>query len=412
MRPSAFTLRPRLLVQVAAASLLAAFAAGCSADVERFASNPFSNPFASNQQEPVQTGSIGAGGYGAAPSGSVSAEPLPPVGQQPQQYGQQQPYNQGQYSQQPQQYGQGQYAQPSAGQSQSSWNSPVNSAPGQQQPMGNSAMNNPTVQASGSMHTVAAGETIYSVARLYGVKAQDIATLNGMNLDTKVRVGQSLSLPTGARSGNAKAAPLKENNKTAAATTGALPAATAASQMPSVRPGASQQPTQLNNAPTAPATTAQAPAATVSKTVARPETTTPATQPTRSASQELAFRWPVQGRIISGFGPKPNGVANEGVNLAVPEGTPIRASEGGVVVYSGNELKGYGNLVLVRHANGYVTAYAHASQLDVKRGDQVRRGQVIGKTGQSGDVSSPQLHFEVRKGSTPVDPMKYLKAGG
>ena len=90
-----------------------------------------------------------------------------------------------------------------------------------------------------------------------------------------------------------------------------------------------------------------------------------------------SFRWPVRGRIIAGFGAKPNGQQNDGINLAVPEGTPIKAAEDGVVAYAGNELKGYGNLVLIRHANGYVTAYAHASELMVKRGDTVKRGQVI-----------------------------------
>jgi murein DD-endopeptidase MepM/ murein hydrolase activator NlpD len=121
-----------------------------------------------------------------------------------------------------------------------------------------------------------------------------------------------------------------------------------------------------------------------------------------------SFRWPVRGRVIAGFGPKPNGQQNDGINLAVPEGTSVKAAEDGVVAYAGNELKGYGNLVLVRHANGYVTAYAHASELKVKRGDKVRRGQIIALAGQTGGVSSPQLHFEIRKGSTPVDPMQYM----
>ena len=88
----------------------------------------------------------------------------------------------------------------------------------------------------------------------------------------------------------------------------------------------------------------------------------------------------------------------------MPEGTPVKAAEDGVVAYAGNELKGYGNLVLVRHSNGYVTAYAHASELLVKRGDTIKRGQIIAKSGQTGNVASPQLHFEIRKGSSPVDP--------
>jgi murein DD-endopeptidase MepM/ murein hydrolase activator NlpD len=121
-----------------------------------------------------------------------------------------------------------------------------------------------------------------------------------------------------------------------------------------------------------------------------------------------SFRWPVRGRVIAGFGPKPNGLQNDGINLAVPEGTPIKAAEDGVIAYAGNELKGYGNLVLVRHSNGFVTAYAHASEILVKRGDHVKRGQMIARSGQTGNVSSPQLHFEIRKGANPVDPTQYL----
>jgi murein DD-endopeptidase MepM/ murein hydrolase activator NlpD len=144
-------------------------------------------------------------------------------------------------------------------------------------------------------------------------------------------------------------------------------------------------------------------------------TTTPeevaAEQPVRAAEATGApqtFRWPVRGRVITSYGAKTNGKQNDGINVAVPEGTPIKAAEDGVVAYSGNELKGYGNLVLVRHANGYVTAYAHASELMVKRGETIKRGQVIAKSGQSGEVGSPQLHFEIRKGSTPVDPLQFL----
>src|SRR5207248_982710 len=120
------------------------------------------------------------------------------------------------------------------------------------------------------------------------------------------------------------------------------------------------------------------------------------------------FRWPVRGKVITSYGAKTNGKANDGINLAVPEGTPVKAAEDGVVAYSGNELKGYGNLVLVRHTNGYVTAYAHASELMVKRGDTIKRGQIIAKSGQSGEVGSPQLHFEIRKGSSLVDPLQFL----
>ena len=134
----------------------------------------------------------------------------------------------------------------------------------------------------------------------------------------------------------------------------------------------------------------------------------PWSRPAEPSGAMPAFRWPVRGRVIAGFGSKPNGAQNDGINLAVPEGTPIKAADDGVVAYAGNELKGYGNLVLIRHSNGFVSAYAHASELMVKRGDTIKRGQVIAHAGQTGNVTSPQLHFEIRKGSTPVDPTQYL----
>ena len=141
----------------------------------------------------------------------------------------------------------------------------------------------------------------------------------------------------------------------------------------------------------------------------------PLARPVPQQSAELSsnptlggMRWPVKGKIISEYGAKPNGLKNEGINIAVPEGTGVRAAESGVVAYAGNELKGYGNLVLIRHEGGWVTAYAHAKELFVKRGDIVKRGDVIAKAGQTGSVSSPQLHFEVRKGATAMDPMKFL----
>jgi murein DD-endopeptidase MepM/ murein hydrolase activator NlpD len=117
------------------------------------------------------------------------------------------------------------------------------------------------------------------------------------------------------------------------------------------------------------------------------------------------FRWPARGRIITGYN---KGGGNDGINISLPEGTPVKAAEGGEVAYAGNELKGYCNLVLVRHPDGWVSAYAHNGELKVKRGDKIARGQLLALSGQSGNVSSPQLHFELRKGSTPVDPMPHL----
>ncbi|MGH1349759.1 MAG: peptidoglycan DD-metalloendopeptidase family protein [Methyloligellaceae bacterium] len=120
------------------------------------------------------------------------------------------------------------------------------------------------------------------------------------------------------------------------------------------------------------------------------------------------FRWPVRGRIISNFGIKRNGARNDGINLSVPAGTEVRAAESGVVAYAGNELKGYGNLVLIRHKDKWVTAYAHNSRILVRRGQRIKRGQVIARAGKSGSVSQPQVHFELRKGDKPVNPLKYM----
>lgn len=117
-----------------------------------------------------------------------------------------------------------------------------------------------------------------------------------------------------------------------------------------------------------------------------------------------SFRWPAKGRIINAYGSS----GNEGINIAVPEGTPVKAAEDGTVAYAGSDVKGYGKLVLVRHNNGYVSAYAHNGELDVRPGEKVKRGQTIAKSGATGNVTSPQLHFEIRKGATPVDPMPHL----
>jgi len=123
------------------------------------------------------------------------------------------------------------------------------------------------------------------------------------------------------------------------------------------------------------------------------------------------FAWPLNGRLISGFGPKPGGLRNDGINIAAAEGTPVRAAETGVVAYVGNELRGFGNLVLLRHDDGWMTAYAHVEQVQVGRGQIVQRGQVIAHVGRSGQIDRPQLHFEVRKGRSAVDPIRYLEPG-
>ena len=120
------------------------------------------------------------------------------------------------------------------------------------------------------------------------------------------------------------------------------------------------------------------------------------------------FAWPVRGRVVAGYGVAAGGSHNDGINIAAPRGTPVAAVDGGTVAYAGNELRGYGNLVLVKHANGWITAYAHLDELLVKQGDRVNRGQVIAKVGATGGVGEPQLHFELRRGKKAVDPREFL----
>jgi murein DD-endopeptidase MepM/ murein hydrolase activator NlpD len=191
-------------------------------------------------------------------------------------------------------------------------------------------------------------------------------------------------------------------------------AAPAAKPLAEAKPAAVQQPARVAAPAQQPAKSvavASAPAVEPKPTAipkAEPEPKTTASLPKADeeagASDKADFRWPARGRVISGYSKG----GNEGINIAVPEGTPVKAAEGGTVAYAGSELKGYGNLVLIRHPNGYVSAYAHNGELKVKRGDTVKRGQVVANSGQTGNVSSPQLHFELRKGSTPVDPTPYL----
>ena len=122
------------------------------------------------------------------------------------------------------------------------------------------------------------------------------------------------------------------------------------------------------------------------------------------------FPWPLRGRVLASYGVAADGTHNDGINIAASRGTPIEAVEAGIVAYAGNELRGYGNLVLVKHGNGWISAYAHCDELLVKKGDPVYRGKVIAKVGATGGVSEPQLHFELRQGKRPVDPRGYLGA--
>ena len=198
-------------------------------------------------------------------------------------------------------------------------------------------------------------DTLYSISRKFKTDAASLAKLNGIAAPYTISVGQMLQTPTA--NGQAKSVTVAKTNT---------------SQRSKVTKA--QKPTRLAAAP---------------RRVGR-------------------FRVPVKGPVISDYGPKQGGLHNDGINIAARSGTPIVAAENGVVVYAGNELRGYGNLLLIRHSDGWVTAYAHASKFNVKPGDRVRQGDKVAEVGQTGNVDRPQLHFELRKGTRAVNPKSLI----
>ena len=229
----------------------------------------------------------------------------------------------------------------------------------------------------GRRHTVKAGETGIAIARAYGVEWQQVVVLNKLRVPYVLEVGDRLLLPS---------------KKIVAAMTLEQRAAAFRIDIDDLITGAE-------------------PAAPVSVAVSKP------TPPTQKPLPVLAgpaprFDWPMQGRVVSGFGAKPGGRFNDGVNLDAKSGEPVKAAADGVVAYAGDAVAGFGNLVLVKHADGWVSAYAHNSALLVARGRKVARGEAIARAGSTGAVSSPQLHFELRRGRVAVDPIKHLPARG
>jgi murein DD-endopeptidase MepM/ murein hydrolase activator NlpD len=260
--------------------------------------------------------------------------------------------------------------------------------------------------AKSGSHTVEDGETLYSLGRKYGVSPFVIADANGLSKDQSLTIGQTLKIPGASQKIAKKVEPTEE----VIAKPEPVEEEVAAVEKAPVNNLKEEQVKADTSGEEAIGETPKKVAATpaAKKTAEKVEEKVAEASPAPSSG--LNLRWPVKGKVISNFGNKPNGLKNEGINIAVPEGTDIRAADGGVVAYAGNELKGYGNLVLIRHQGGYVTAYAHAKSLNVKRGDTVKRGDIIAKAGQTGAVSSPQVHFEVRKGATALDPLKYISS--
>ncbi|VAW15111.1 hypothetical protein MNBD_ALPHA11-719 [hydrothermal vent metagenome] len=229
---------------------------------------------------------------------------------------------------------------------------------------GGSAPTLSVVPNEGYKHTVESGESLYAIARRYNVKTDDIVRVNGLSSADQIFVGQKIIIP--GREDLLGATPV--------ATTPAAPAATV------------EEPVRV---------------ATVAPVITAPSQTAPA-QP--AATQANGFRWPVNGRVIVDFEQS----RRTGINIEAPEGAAVRAAEDGTVIYVGDGIEGFGNLVLVRHANGYVSAYAHLKGFSIAKDAQVRRGDQLGSVGMTGSVTRPQLHFELRQGATPVDPMPLL----
>ncbi len=265
-----------------------------------------------------------------------------------------------------------------------------------------------------NVHVVSRGETLYSVSRRYNVDTRSLALMNGLTRPWTVYPGDELLLPPLAR--DQAREPVRAMD--------AAPVAVAAVTPPAVKPAVGgDKPIQLAPAPaatpapprTAPpvAKPAPAPAATPKPPQAAiappPVAPAPKSVPQAApASGSRDFIWPVSGSVLKGYGASADGVRNDGVNIAAPRGTEIKAAATGEVVYAGSELAGFGNLVLIRHPGGWVTAYAHADTVVVKEGDLVKQGQRIATVGATGNASAPQVHFELRKGKEPVNPAQHL----
>jgi murein DD-endopeptidase MepM/ murein hydrolase activator NlpD len=259
----------------------------------------------------------------------------------------------------------------------------------------------------GNVYVVKPGDSLGKIANSYGMKSTQLAAANGIDATKPIKIGQKLRIPAAQPAGQQVAA-LNPGTMNDASPVAPKPAALppkAPVQAPVSQANGQVPGTPAPAAPAAPAQNTQT--ASLQPTPVKPQVQAPSVAET-SAPAAGNFRWPVRGRVISAYGVKANGERNDGINIEVPEGTPIKAAEGGEVIYAGNELKGYGNLVLVKHPNGYVSAYAHASEILVQRGDTIMRGQTLGKVGATGNVARPQLHFEIRNGNRPVDPLPHL----
>lgn len=262
--------------------------------------------------------------------------------------------------------------------------------------------------AAGTRHVVRPGETLSQLAERYGVPLVDLARANRIEKPYGVQAGQALTIPgRGRKAGQDVAAATHEvrPGETLAGIAarnglrlGDIVAANPGLDPDRVRAGQTVRIPGEVAMPSAPMMTAEEIESVRRASKAKP--------PSLSGD---GFVWPLRGRVLSRFGEKPDGTRNDGVNIAAPAGSPVLAAENGVVVYAGDKLAGYGQTLLIRHAGGFTTAYAHNQKLLVRLGEPVRRGQRIATVGASGGVRQPQLHFELRAGSSPIDPQLYLE---
>lgn len=248
-------------------------------------------------------------------------------------------------------------------------------------------------------HVVRQGETLPAIARRYRIDPTVLAAENGLTQPYAVHKGQRLRVPAAASSGGAETtASTASTGSTAIAAPG--PAVKRAPAAAAAKPADADDADDANETETE---TLQA-----QETAALPSVQA---LPPAPAGSSRGFIWPVKGKVISAFGPKGAGLHNDGINIAARKGAAVRAVENGVVAYVGNELRAFGNLVLIKHSDGWVSTYAHAEEILVARGDRVRKGQVIARVGSSGNAREPQLHFELRRGKNAVDPLEYLPRG-
>lgn len=245
----------------------------------------------------------------------------------------------------------------------------------------------------GAQHKVIEGDTLYSVAQKFDVGVYELARLNAIDAPYTIKLGEILVIPAPqvvTKMALPRAQPARKTTPQAASKVKA--------PLPAKRPVAPPRKTER---------VAVSPSS-IGKIAVIPPRKPSAPVPPPPARTGKGFVWPVKGPLLSSFGVKDGGLRNDGINIKANRGAPVRAAENGVVAYAGNEIRGFGNLLLIKHADGYVTAYAHNEDLVVQRGQRVKRGQKIATVGSSGSVARPQLHFEVRKGRRPQDPKKYL----